>query len=587
MNYQGFLTDLTGSPVADGSYRITFSLYVDEAGGAALWTEIHPTVAVNKGLFTVVLGRGNPANPLTVAFDREYYLGVTIGTDPELSPRVRLTSSAYSMRSRTAETIIDGAVTTAKIADDAVTGSKIANGAIGTPQLVDGAVVATKIASNVISADHIAPPIVSSISGVTNDGGDINLVAGANVTITPDDAANTITIAAAPSGGGLTLPYSKSIANSATAFDIENTGAGSTAEFKVTNTSSTNPAVTIKTNSTNSNSDALAVEAAGGNAVQAINNSPNMAAIGGTNTGDGMVASLFKLAASSGDILRVHATGGTGKVINATYGGTAQAVYVNTISSSSGDGLEVDNDGTGMAAYFHTDNTTSGKFALTSENKSTASGGGAIRAEAVAGYAVDSYNNSASLASGRFVNANTGDGAISLYARSYGKEGTIVLKNYNAASDALILEGYSGVSNSRFKMQNNGDLWSYGQTSSTASVQRGNLGSSATPEPGGYYRDNAIYAWANIYSTGVINGAFGCTVSKTATGTYSITYKRALAGGDYAPMAIAYENSAPQFAVISGASATGCTVKIWRYNTSTNTFALVDSQFFFQLCGRP
>lgn len=46
------------------------------------------------------------------------------------------------------------------------------------------------------------PSIVSSIDGVYHDGGNIDLVAGANVTITPDNANNRITISASPSGGG-------------------------------------------------------------------------------------------------------------------------------------------------------------------------------------------------------------------------------------------------------------------------------------------------------------------------------------------------------------------------------------------------
>ena len=50
------------------------------------------------------------------------------------------------------------------------------------------------------AASSLTGNVVSSVDGVTNDGGDIDLVAGSNIAITPDDAANTITIAATASG---------------------------------------------------------------------------------------------------------------------------------------------------------------------------------------------------------------------------------------------------------------------------------------------------------------------------------------------------------------------------------------------------
>ena len=54
--------------------------------------------------------------------------------------------------------------------------------------------------SNSINTTMITPSLLSSLDGVINDGGNVDLVAGSNVTITPSEAANTITISA--SGGG-------------------------------------------------------------------------------------------------------------------------------------------------------------------------------------------------------------------------------------------------------------------------------------------------------------------------------------------------------------------------------------------------
>jgi len=56
-----------------------------------------------------------------------------------------------------------------------------------------------------VTAAMVVPDIVSSIDGVTNDGGNIDLVAGSNITITPDDGNNRITIATTAMGDGHSL----------------------------------------------------------------------------------------------------------------------------------------------------------------------------------------------------------------------------------------------------------------------------------------------------------------------------------------------------------------------------------------------
>src|SRR3990172_4535099 len=86
ISYQGVLTDASGAVVPDGNYNIFFKLYDDVATGNLLWTE-GLSVEVSKGLFNAILGT---INPLNLAFDRQYWLGVTIGDGAELSPRTRL-----------------------------------------------------------------------------------------------------------------------------------------------------------------------------------------------------------------------------------------------------------------------------------------------------------------------------------------------------------------------------------------------------------------------------------------------------------------------------------------------------------------
>ncbi len=96
LNYQGVLTDAGGSAVPDGYYSITFRLYDVPSGGTAPWTETN-MVQVSKGIFSVVLGT---LEQLNLPFDTDYYLGMSVEGEAELSPRVVLTSSAYALNSR-------------------------------------------------------------------------------------------------------------------------------------------------------------------------------------------------------------------------------------------------------------------------------------------------------------------------------------------------------------------------------------------------------------------------------------------------------------------------------------------------------
>ncbi len=95
ISYQGRLTDATGKPVPNGTYSVTFAIYADLSGGSALWTEEH-NVTTSDGLFTALLGSANPFDPaLFKEFPR--YLGITIGSGPEMSPRILMASVPYAL----------------------------------------------------------------------------------------------------------------------------------------------------------------------------------------------------------------------------------------------------------------------------------------------------------------------------------------------------------------------------------------------------------------------------------------------------------------------------------------------------------
>ncbi|MCE7934561.1 MAG: hypothetical protein DYG96_08205, partial [Chlorobi bacterium CHB2] len=155
ISFQGLATNAgTITPVTDGKYSVAFRLYESAAGGSAVWTETQ-SVNVARGLFNVNLGS---VTPLALKFDKPYYLGISIDNGTEL-PRTELTAAPYSLNSRTAQiatTVVDNAITSAKIADGAVGASDIADAAVGTSDIADAAVSTAKIADGAVTIGKIS-----------------------------------------------------------------------------------------------------------------------------------------------------------------------------------------------------------------------------------------------------------------------------------------------------------------------------------------------------------------------------------------------------------------------------------------------
>jgi hypothetical protein len=101
ISYQGILTDQQMIPLPDGNYDIQFRLYTSDSEQIELWSE-QQTVIINNGVFDVYLGT---VNPLNLSFDRQYWLGVTLSGEAEMSPRIPLVSVPYSMNAEAAFTV--------------------------------------------------------------------------------------------------------------------------------------------------------------------------------------------------------------------------------------------------------------------------------------------------------------------------------------------------------------------------------------------------------------------------------------------------------------------------------------------------
>ncbi|MBN2289378.1 MAG: hypothetical protein JXQ83_08610, partial [Candidatus Glassbacteria bacterium] len=99
ISYQARIIDEQAGPVND-TRAITFAVYAQAEGGTAVWSE-QQNVAIVDGLADVMLGK---TVPLTgeIFQSGERYLGVKIGSDPELKPRKRLLAVPYALRAESA-----------------------------------------------------------------------------------------------------------------------------------------------------------------------------------------------------------------------------------------------------------------------------------------------------------------------------------------------------------------------------------------------------------------------------------------------------------------------------------------------------
>ena len=96
VNHQGRLFDGKGLPVT-GTKTMTFAIYAkaNDAVGAELWKETH-SVSLDDGYFTVSVGSSTPFG--AVLFDgSERYLGITVDSDTEMTPRSTIASVPYAL----------------------------------------------------------------------------------------------------------------------------------------------------------------------------------------------------------------------------------------------------------------------------------------------------------------------------------------------------------------------------------------------------------------------------------------------------------------------------------------------------------
>lgn len=93
INYQGNLLK-DGQPY-EGYEQITFSIYNVMTGATPLWSESQ-SVKVTRGYYNVLLG-GVTSFPDTLFAGAERYLGIKVGTEEEMTPRIRIASVGFAL----------------------------------------------------------------------------------------------------------------------------------------------------------------------------------------------------------------------------------------------------------------------------------------------------------------------------------------------------------------------------------------------------------------------------------------------------------------------------------------------------------
>jgi len=171
--YQGRLND--NAQPANASFDFRFVLFTAGSGGSQIGNTLtNEDVAVNNGLFTVELDFGvsaftGEARWLEIAVRP----GASTGSFTPLTPRPPLTPTPNALFSANAA-----------VAATATTALGVAANSVANSGIQDGAVTAPKIGSG---------QVVKSLNSLKDD---VNLIAGANVTLTP--SGNNLTLAAGP-----------------------------------------------------------------------------------------------------------------------------------------------------------------------------------------------------------------------------------------------------------------------------------------------------------------------------------------------------------------------------------------------------
>ncbi len=102
LSFQGKLTDNFDNPITNAT-ALRFAIYdsLTGTGSALKWQEVDTVTPDSDGIFNVLLGNNSSLTQDLFANHAGLWLGVTVGTTPELTPRQQLATVAFAENSET------------------------------------------------------------------------------------------------------------------------------------------------------------------------------------------------------------------------------------------------------------------------------------------------------------------------------------------------------------------------------------------------------------------------------------------------------------------------------------------------------
>ncbi len=406
-SYQGVVMDATGHFITDGAHNIRLKLYDAFGAPTEIYSENQLGVVFVKGLFNVMIGSVTPI-PTTIAFDRGYFLGVSVDGGAEMAPRTALSAAPYAIHAMVADRLAPGAagvVTSVNTQDGAITlqgggGTTITNtggaftisssggggtgiqgvqngdasiavtnpnGPTATISVANNGITAAKISANAVGTasivDGAVTPAKLNIGGSTN--GQILTSNG-----TSASWQNAV-------GGGFVLPFTSTLNSASDLFTANNGGAGSAIVGIQSSLTSTTEGVLGQSNSTAVGAMGVyglissASPGANSIAVRGENKSTTSDGIGvwGSQAGTGL--GVYGTTPNGIGIYGNGSSSGTGVYGTSDKGYPGLFVINNTANTNNA--LTASTAGTGGAGYFEVTNTSPTAPALEVKTASTAS----------------------------------------------------------------------------------------------------------------------------------------------------------------------------------------------------------------------